>query len=127
MPGYGFAAVSKSMIASWGDLIRDFLRGRASLLRVYLLVDARHGLKPSDGETMDLFDKSALSYAVVLTKGDAVKAADRARRIAETEAAIAARPAAFPRVLLTSAETGDGIAELRAGVAKLLHERRIRA
>ncbi len=76
---------------------------------------------------MDLFDKSALSYAVILTKGDAIKAADRAKRIAETEAAIAARPAAFPLVLLTSAESGEGIADLRAGVAKLLHERRIRA
>lgn len=124
MPGYGYAAVSKSTIASWSGLIRDFLRGRSSLLRVYLLVDGRHGLKASDGETMDLFDKSAISYAVVLTKGDEVKKADRQRRIDETLAAIVRRPAAFPEVLLTSAETGEGIAELRAGVSLLLHERR---
>ena len=93
MPGYGFAAVSKSTIAAWGELIGGFLRGRTTLLRVYLLVDGRHGLKPSDGETMDLLDRSAMSYAVVLTKGDAVKKADRAARIADTEAALAKRPA----------------------------------
>ena len=127
MPGYGFAAVSKTMIAAWGALIRDFLRGRSSLLRVYLLIDGRHGLKPSDAEIMDLFDKSAISYAVVLTKADAVNKGDREGRIRETEAAIAARPAAFPQVLLTSADTGDGIPALRASVAKLLHERRIQA
>jgi GTP-binding protein len=123
MPGYGYAAVSKSTIASWGTLIRDFLRGRSSLLRVYLLIDSRHGLKDSDAETMDLFDRSAISYAIVLTKGDAVKQADRGKRIADTLAAIAKRPAAFPEVLWTSAETGEGIAEMRASVAMLLHER----
>lgn len=127
MPGYGFAAVSKTMIASWGALIRDFLRGRSSLLRVYLLIDSRHGLKTSDAEIMELFDKSAISYAVVLTKADAVKAGDRESRVRDTEAAIASRPAAFPQVLLTSADTGDGVPALRAGVAKLLHERRIQA
>ena len=88
MPGYGFAAVSKTTIAAWESLIRDFLRGRASLLRVYLLIDGRHGLKPSDAETMDLFDASAISYAVVLTKGDEVKLADRERRIRETQEAL---------------------------------------
>ncbi len=124
MPGYGFAAVSKSMIEAWGTLIRDFLRGRSSLLRVYLLIDSRHGLKASDSEIMALFDRSAISYAVVLTKGDSIKQSDRAARIAETEAAIAARPAAFPNVILTSAESGAGIPELRAGIAQLLHERR---
>ncbi|UDL94997.1 MULTISPECIES: ribosome biogenesis GTP-binding protein YihA/YsxC [Lichenihabitans] len=123
MPGYGYAAVSKTMIASWGNLMRDFLRGRSTLMRVYLLVDGRHGLKESDGEMMDLFDKSAISYAIVLTKQDEVKLADRPKRIAETEAALARRPAAFPTVLFTSAETGEGIADLRASIALLLHER----
>ena len=127
MPGYGYAAVSKAMIAAWGTLIRDFLRGRASLLRVYLLIDGRHGLKTSDGEIMDLFDRSAISYAVVLTKADAVKKGDREGRTRDTEAAIAARPAAFPQVLMTSADAGDGIPALRASVARLLHERRIHA
>jgi GTP-binding protein len=123
MPGYGYAAVSKTMVAAWGSLIRDFLRGRASLLRVYLLIDGRHGLKDSDAEIMDLFDKSAVSYALVLTKADAMKKAERAARIAATAAALEKRPAAFPEVLLTSAEKGEGIAELRASIARLLHER----
>jgi GTP-binding protein len=123
MPGYGYAAVSKSLIASWGSLMRDFLRGRSTLLRVYLLIDGRHGLKDSDAAMMDLFDKSAISYAVVLTKQDEVKQADRPKRIMETEGALSKRPAAFPTVLFTSAETGEGIAELRASIALLLHER----
>ena len=123
MPGYGYAAVSKSTVAAWGGLIRDYLRGRASLLRVYLLVDARHGLKDSDAETMDLFDKSAISYAVVLTKGDALKKGEPDRRVAEIKTAIAHRPAAFPDVTLTSADMGSGIPDLRAGIARLLHER----
>lgn len=123
MPGYGFAAVSKTTVAGWGRLIHDFLRGRASLLRVFLLVDARHGLKASDLETMTQFDKAAISYAIVLTKGDAVKAADRAACVAATEAAIATRPAAFPTVMLTSAETGEGVPALRGAVARLLFER----
>ena len=123
MPGYGYAAVSKSKVASWTDLIRDFLRGRSTLLRVYLLVDGRHGLKDSDSQTMDLFDTSAISYAVVLTKADEIKRADRERRVSETEAAITRRPAAFPYVLLTSSETGEGIPDLRASIALLLHER----
>ena len=78
MPGYGYAAVSKAKSASWGRLVRDYLRGRPSLLRVFVLVDGRHGLKDSDHETMKLLDASAVSYAVVLTKRDEVKAADSA-------------------------------------------------
>lgn len=123
MPGYGYAAVSKSTIAAWAALIGGFLRGRSTLLRVYLLVDARHGLKPSDADTMDLFDRSAISYAVVLTKGDEVKLADRVKRVADTESALVRRPAAFPHVLLTSAESREGIPELRAAVTRLLRER----
>ncbi len=123
MPGYGYAAVSRSKVAAWNELIRDFLRGRTTLLRVYLLIDGRHGLKDSDAETMDLFDSSAISYALVLTKADEIKKADRERRVAETEAAIVRRPAAFPKVMLTSSETGEGIPELRASIALLLHER----
>ncbi len=123
MPGYGYAAVSRSAVEAWTALIRDFLRGRTTLLRVYLLVDGRHGLKPSDETTMDLLDGSALSYAVVLTKLDEVRKADRDARVADTQGALARRPAAFPHVVFTSAETGEGIADLRAGVALLLHER----
>ena len=123
MPGYGYAAVSKTMVASWGTLIRDFLRGRASLLRIYLLIDGRHGLKDSDGEIMDLFDASAVSYALVLTKGDALKKGERDDRIARTRDALIKRPAAYPDVLLTSADDGEGIPDMRAAIARLLHER----
>ena len=124
MPGYGYAAVSKSLVASWGELMRDFLRGRPTLLRVYLLIDGRHGIKDSDTAMMELFDKSAISYAVVLTKGDEIDVSHRDTRWSETETALAKHPAAFPHVLFTSAEAGNGIVDLRASIAMLLHERR---
>ena len=123
MPGYGYAAVSKSKIADWTLLIESYLRGRASLQRIYLLVDGRHGLKDVDHEQMTSFDRAAASYAIVLTKGDELKPKDRDARVAETLAALAKHPAAFPQVILTSSETGAGIVELRAGVARLLAER----
>ncbi|MGA7196518.1 ribosome biogenesis GTP-binding protein YihA/YsxC, partial [Roseiarcus sp.] len=114
MPGYGYAAVAKAKSASWGRLIQDYLRGRPSLLRVFLLVDGRHGLKESDHETMAMLDAAAVSYAVALTKRDEVKAADREARIASTLEGLRKHVAAFPEVLFTSARTGDGVAELRA-------------
>ncbi|MFY9969128.1 MAG: ribosome biogenesis GTP-binding protein YihA/YsxC [Roseiarcus sp.] len=123
MPGYGYAAVAKSKSASWGRLIQDYLRGRPSLLRVLLLVDGRHGLKESDHETMRMLDAAAVSYAVALTKRDEVKAADREARVAETLEGLSKHVAAFPEVLFTSARTGDGVAELRAHIARLLAER----
>ncbi len=125
MPGYGYAAVSKATVEAWGKLVGKFLQGRATLLRVYLLIDARHGLKDVDHEQMTAFDRSATSYAVVLTKGDAVKAAERGMRIAETRLALAGHPAGFPDVVMTSSETGDGICDLRADVARLLAQRAI--
>ncbi len=123
MPGYGYAAVSKEKSASWGALIRDYLRGRPNLIRVFVLVDGRHGIKESDEATMKLLDASAVSYAIALTKRDEVKKADQETRIATTLQALAKRPAAYPEVFFTSARTGEGIAELRAQVAKLLAER----
>jgi GTP-binding protein len=123
MPGYGYAAVGKDKVASWGKLIRDYLRGRASLLRVFVLVDGRHGFKDKDVEMMKALDEAAVSYAVVLTKADEVKAADRAGRIASAEAGLAKHAAAFPSVLFTSARQGDGVAELRGHVARILAER----
>ncbi len=123
MPGYGYAAVSKSKIADWARLVEGYLRGRASLLRIYLLVDGRHGFKDVDHEQMTAFDRTAASYAVVLTKGDEIKMKDRHARVAETEAALARHPAAYPNVILTSSETGAGVAELRESVARLLAER----
>ena len=124
MPGYGYAAVSKGKAAAWGELARDYLRGRPTLLRVFVLVDGRHGLKESDQETMRLLDAAAVSYAIVLTKGDEVKAADRSARIAATLDALRKRVAAYPEVMFTSARTGEGIADLRAHIARLLAERR---
>jgi GTP-binding protein len=123
MPGYGYAAVAKAKSAAWGALARDYLRGRPSLLRVFVLVDGRHGLKERDHETMRALDAAAVSYAVVLTKGDEVKAADRGARVAETLEGLSKHVAAFPEVMFTSARTGEGIAALRAHIARLLAER----
>ena len=123
MPGYGYAAVAKAKSVAWGALARDYLRGRPSLLRVFVLVDGRHGMKERDHETMRALDTAAVSYAVVLTKGDEVKAADRGARIAATLEALSKHVAAFPEVILTSSRTGDGVAHLRAHIAKLLVER----
>ena len=123
MPGYGYAAASKEKAAAWGGLMRDYLRGRPTLLRVFVLIDSRHGLKESDQETMRLLDAAAVSYAIVLTKGDEVKAALKSARVRATLEALRKRVAAYPEVMLTSARTGEGIAELRAHIARLLAER----
>ncbi|HEY6027361.1 MAG TPA: YihA family ribosome biogenesis GTP-binding protein, partial [Pseudolabrys sp.] len=105
-------------------LIHAFLLGRRNLARVYVLIDARHGLKPTDDPTLDALGSAAVSYQIVLTKADAVKKSELAARVAEVEAALAKRPAAYPGVLVTSADEGTGIQELRAAVARLLAERR---
>ena len=123
MPGYGYAAVSKAKSESWGRLARDYLRGRPSLLRVFVLVDGRHGLKESDHETMRLLDASAVSYAVVLTKKDEVKAAAVGAEIASTLEGLRRHAAAYPEVLFTSARSGEGVVELRAHIARLIAER----
>jgi GTP-binding protein len=123
MPGYGYAAASKQKAAAWGELARDYLRGRPTLLRVFLLVDARHGVKENDRETMLLLDAAAVSYAAVLTKGDEVKSTARSGRIAATLESLSKHAAAYPEVILTSARTGEGIADLRAHIARLLADR----
>ena len=124
MPGYGYAAAAKSSIAAWTELIHNYLLGRKNLARVYVLIDARHGLKATDEPTLKALGQAAVSHQIVLTKTDAIKTSELAGRIAETESAIAKRPAAFPGVLATSAEQGTGIPELRAAIARLLAERR---
>jgi GTP-binding protein len=123
MPGYGYAAAAKSKIAEWTALIDAYLRGRSNLARVYVLVDARHGLKPTDDLAFEALGQSAVSHQVVLTKCDEVKPAELAKRISEVETALAKRPAAFPGVLATSSRDGTGISELRAAIARLLAER----
>jgi GTP-binding protein len=124
MPGYGYAAAAKSKVRAWTALIHDYLRGRSSLARVYLLVDARRGLMPADDEIMTVLDKAAVSYQIVLTKSDALTAAALGEVLASLRQQLAKRPAAYPMVLATSAETGLGIAELRAAIHRLLSERR---
>jgi GTP-binding protein len=122
MPGYGYAATAKSKVKAWTDLIHAFLRGRKNLARVYLLIDARHGLKDTDDPVLKTLDQAAVSYQVVLTKADQVKAAELAARLEETQAALRKHPAAYPDVLVTSSRTGSGIPELRAAVERLLAE-----
>ncbi len=117
LPGYGFARASKSTATEFQNLGRAYLRGRPNLKRVYLLIDARHGLKPVDAEALDALDLAAVSYQIVLTKADKVKSGEIAPLVARTLAAIAKRPAAFPRVAATSSEKGAGLPELRAEIA----------
>jgi GTP-binding protein len=124
MPGYGYAAAAKAKIKAWTALIHAYLAGRASLARVYLLIDARHGLKDTDDEVLATLDQAAVNYQIVLTKADQVKSSELDGRIAATAAALAMHPAAHPDLLATSARTGDGMPELRAAIARLLAERR---
>ena len=126
MPGYGYAVAAKARIAAWTELIRAYLRGRANLARVYVLIDARHGIKQADEAVFDLLDEAAVSYQVVLTKADQVAGAALAARIEATAAALAKRKAAHPEVLATSAHARSGIAELRAAVARLVTQHRPR-
>jgi GTP-binding protein len=116
MPGYGFAKAPKDLIRKWHFLINDFLRGRAVLKRVLVLVDSRHGLKDVDRELMAMLDKAAVSYRVVLTKADKIKASELADVTRATADEARKRPAAHPDVIVTSSEKGMGIAELRAAV-----------
>jgi GTP-binding protein len=122
MPGYGYAAAPKSKVAAWTELIHAYLRGRANLARVYVLVDARHGLKPPDETVLASLDEAAVSYQLVLTKADQVRGTLDST-IGAVASAVARRPAAFPDVIATSAREETGIAELRAAAARLLGER----
>lgn len=117
MPGYGYAQAPKAQVDAWTKLVFDYLKGRVTLKRVYLLVDARHGIKKNDEEVMDLLDRAAVSYQVVLTKADKIKAAGLPRLIAETAEKVRRRPAAYPGILATSSEKGAGLDELRAAIA----------
>jgi GTP-binding protein len=123
LPGYGYAAAAKSKVAAWTRLIHDYLQGRAVLGRVYVLIDARHGLKGVDEAILDALGKAAVSHQVVLTKSDQVSEADLAACVEATKAALRKRPAAFPGTIATSSRTGAGIAELRAAIGRLVRER----
>ena len=119
LPGYGFAKVSRSTARTFQNLGRDYLRGRVNLRRVYLLIDARHGLKPPDAEALEALDRAAVSYQVILTKADKLRPASLIdEQIAATAAAVRKRPAAYPEVLATSSSSGAGMPELRLAIAE---------
>lgn len=122
MPGYGYAAVPKQKVEAWTALIHAYLRGRANLARVYLLVDARHGLKETDAPILDTLGQAAVSHQIVLTKADALGAAALRARIETVRAAVMRRPAVYPEVIATSARRGNGIPELRAAISRLVAE-----
>jgi len=123
LPGYGYAAAAKSKVSAWTKLIHEYLHSRAALARVYLLIDARHGLKAVDEAILDTLGKAAVSYQIVLTKSDQVSETELATRCQSVQAAVRKRPAAFPDLIVTSARTGAGIAQLRAAIARLAAER----
>lgn len=120
MPGYGFAKAPKAQVDAWTKLVFDYLRGRSTLKRVYLLIDSRHGIKKNDKDVMDLLDKAAVSYQVVLTKADKIKPPAVRKLEAEVLERIRKNPAAFPEVIATSSEKKDGLDTLRAAIAALL-------
>jgi GTP-binding protein len=119
LPGYGYAKESKTKVNAWTKLVKNYLRGRVTLRRICLLIDGRHGLKPNDIEIMDMLDRSAVPYQIVLTKMDKVKKADQAAVLEKTAAALKKHAAAHPEVAFTSSEDGTGVAELRASLATL--------
>lgn len=118
MPGYGYAQAPKEQVDAWTKLVFDYLRGRATLKRVYVLIDSRHGIKKNDEDVLTLLDKAAVSYQIVLTKTDKIKEAGVPRLLAETAEKIRKRPAAYPVVLCTSSEKGKGLDELRAAIVE---------
>ena len=119
MPGYGFAEAPKSKVDAWTRLVRDYLRGRPTLLRVFLLVDARHGLKSPDRAMMAMLDEAAVSYQVLLTKSDKIKPPRLAETMAQMHDQLATHAAAFARIIASSSQTGLGIDEARAEIATL--------
>jgi GTP-binding protein len=116
MPGYGFAEAPKDLVRRWRHLVNDYLRGRAVLKRALVLVDSRHGLKEVDREVMRMLDDAAVSYHLVLTKGDKVKPSALGALYEATMVEAAKHPASHPNIFTTSSETGSGIAELRTAI-----------
>lgn len=119
LPGYGFANAPVKVVEKWQRLLKSYLAGRQNLRRAFVLIDARHGVKSVDEEILTLLDTTAVTFQVVLTKADKVKAKDRERVLSQVRAALAKHPAAFPEIVLTSSEKGDGIDTLRGIIATL--------
>jgi GTP-binding protein len=119
LPGYGYANAPLEKVRAWQALLKQYLSGRATLRRAFVLVDARHGIKPVDEEIMSLLDSAAVTFQCVLTKTDKVKAKDLDKTLDQVRARLSKHPAAFPELLLTSSEKGEGLATLRATIAGL--------
>lgn len=117
LPGYGFANAPLAVVEKWQRLLKAYLAGRASLRRVFVLVDMRHGVKPVDDEIMTLLDKSAVTFQVVMTKADKIKTKEQDKILTQVRGALAKHPAAYPELVVTSSEKGDGIEDLRAIIA----------
>ena len=124
MPGYGYAEAPKQKVEEWTKLIHAYLKGRANLARVYVLIDARHGLKDSDQPALEALSEAAVSHQIVLTKADQLKPKELEARLNAIRAVISRRAAAFPDLLVTSALKGPGMPELRAAIARLVAERK---
>lgn len=119
LPGYGFAEAPKVVVEKWQALLKRYLQGRANLRRAFVLIDSRHGIKPVDDEILGLLDKAAVPFQVVLTKADKIKTSEHPALLAQVRAALQEHPAAYPEMILTSSEKGDGIAILRAVIAAI--------
>lgn len=120
MPGYGYATAPKEKVDEWTKLVFDYLKGRVTLKRVYVLIDSRHGIKKNDEEVLGLLDKAAVSYQIVLTKTDKIKAPAVPKLVTETLEKIRKRPAAFPEVIATSSEKNEGLGELREAIVRVV-------
>ncbi len=120
LPGYGYAEAPKPVVEKWQRLLKNFLSGRQTLRRAFVLIDTRHGVKAVDEEILTLLDRSAVTFQAVLTKADKVSAAEREASIAQVQTALAKHPAAYPEIVVTSSEKGDGIETLRAIIATLV-------
>jgi GTP-binding protein len=119
LPGYGYAEAPVQVVARWQALLKQFLQGRATLRRAFVLIDTRHGVKAVDEEILTLLDRAAVTFQVVMTKADKVNEATRNENIAQTMAALQKHPAAYPEIVVTSAEKGEGVEALRAIIATL--------
>ncbi|WP_298299380.1 ribosome biogenesis GTP-binding protein YihA/YsxC [uncultured Litoreibacter sp.] len=119
LPGYGFAEAPLPVVEKWQRLLKSYLSGRQTLRRAFVLIDARHGVKKVDQDILTLLDKSAVTFQVVLTKADKIKDKDRNRLVQQVSDALAKHPAAFPEIVMTSSEKGEGIANLRSIIATL--------
>lgn len=120
LPGYGYAEAPVAVVAKWQALLKQYLQGRATLRRAFVLIDTRHGIKAVDEEILAMLDKAAVTFQVVMTKADKVNRATREANIAQVQGALKKHPAAYPEIVVTSSEKGEGLETLRAIIAGLV-------